>query len=130
MQKILTILGVLSFAFMACSGGGPEDAVSGMLDALKDRDIDAMMQYIPEVARSMYESLTEEAREDMFSRMYPDLPEDLEFNIIDSEVSEDGNSATITGELSSSSLGQSIEQTFTLVLEDGNWVIILSSGMI
>ncbi len=122
MRRIAALLGLAGLVLMACGGGGasasnPEDAVNGFLSAMKDADIDAMMQYVPEAER---EEMTDEDKamaEGMLGMM-----SDLDWTITGSEVSEDGNSATVTVELSVMDMPAE-EEEIALIKEGGGWVI-------
>ena len=126
MRKILAVLSIAGLALMACGGGGgassPEEAINGMLAALKSGDIDAMAQYMPEDERSEITDMSDEEKEmvqGMLSMMAA-----IEYEIKGSEI--DGDVAVVTVEISF--MGETEEEEMELTLENGSWVVT-SGGM-
>ncbi len=124
MRKILAVISVAGLVIMTCGGGGgagsPEDAVNGMFTALKNADIDAMMQYMPESERETISDEDREMAESMLGMM-----SDIEFEILNSEV--DGDNATVT--INFTFMGDTQEQDIDLMKENGRWVVT-NGGML
>lgn len=120
MRRLFAGVAVVALGLLiACGGGGssnPEAAVKGMFDAMKAGDLDAMMEYMPEAER---QELTDEDRE-MAEGMLGMLSE-MEYEILGSEVSEDGETATVTVEMTF--MGQTQEEEIDLMKENGKWVV-------
>lgn len=122
MRKILAVLGIASLAMMACGGGGggastPEDAVSGMFDALKAGDLDAMAQYLPADERAEIENMSDEDKE-MAQAMFAMLG-DMDIEILGSEI--EGDEAVVMVEITF--MGETEEDEVELMMEDGKWVV-------
>ncbi len=120
MRRVFAGVAIAALGLLiACGGGGssnPEAAVKGMFDALKAGDIDAMMEYMPEADRS---EITDEERE-MFQGM-AGMFESFEYEIVGSEVSEDGETATVT--VKTTFMGETSEEDIELMMENGKWVV-------
>ena len=120
MRRLFAGVAVVALGLLiACGGGGasnPEAAVKGMFDAMKSGDIDGMMQYMPADER---EELSDEERE-MAQGMMAMFAE-LEYEIVGSEVSEDGETATVTVKITF--MGETEEDDIDLMMEDGSWVV-------
>lgn len=127
MRKILAVLGIAGLAIMACGGGGggassPEDAVNGMFAAMKDGDLDAMAQYLPEAERGDIENMTDEEKE-MAQAMFAMLG-DMDVKVLGSEIN--GEEAVVTIEVTF--MGETEEDEVELMMENGSWVVT-SGGM-
>lgn len=123
MRKILAVLGIAGLVIMACGGGGgassPEDAVTGMFDALKAGDIDGMMQYMPESERG---EVSDEDKE-MFQQM-AGMFESMEVEVLGSEI--DGETAVVMVNITF--MGETSEEEVELMKENGSWVISDGGG--
>ncbi len=120
MLRGLLVAGIAVLAFIGCGGnggGGPEDAVQGMFDAVKAGDLDAMAEYMPAEARAEFDSMSADDRE--MARNMLGMLREIEFEILGSEV--DGNQAVV--HVSVTFMGDSQEDDIELIKEDNKWVI-------
>lgn len=109
---LLLILSLAAFSLIGCGASGetPEQAVSNALTALRDLDHDKMEQYI--VFDELIDDAEEMAEDEEFEKL---LFNRLSFDIISS--SEDGDTATVSTEISNIDMVEILGQYFIEVFE-------------
>jgi len=127
MRNAAFTLVALAFLLAACGGGsgalitdGPEDpadAVKAFMAAMVAADAERMMPYLPQERR---EAFSESDRESL-ERNSRFLSE-IEYEVISSELNEQGDSATVTVQLTV--MGHTAPKEMTAVVENGRWVVV------
>ncbi|MGM0627131.1 MAG: hypothetical protein ACQETZ_03125 [Candidatus Fermentibacterota bacterium] len=112
---------------LACGGGsgaaiteGPEDpadAVEALMAAMVAADVEGMMPYLP---RERREEFTESDRENV--ERNSGFLSQIEYEVISSELNEQGDSARVTVQLTV--MGQTAPKEMTAVTENGRWVVV------
>ena len=104
MKKLVTILaaGGLALGMSACgSSNGPEQAVEDFGSALKAKDYEAVCDaFDPELVSTLEEASQGQDCAEIFKenedQMVGDIDDDAEVDVQDSEIAEDGKTATVT----------------------------------
>jgi hypothetical protein len=134
--KILLVVAVVAVvglgAFFLLSGddeasaSSPVAAVEGLFDALKSGDCEGAMGYLPEATwseggtMSREEALTQCEEEAGSGAGFADIPSDFDMGNV-KLVSENGDSASVSASMTFE--GQTIDMTFPVIKEDGNWKV-------
>lgn len=128
-MKIIKSLVAIIFAasmFVACSGGSgnPQAAAEGFGKAVQNLDFDAAKKYATKESavvidgmKGMYSQLTDEQIEQAKK-----ATEGVKIEYTGSEISEDGNTATVTVKTTMPD-GSTHDSKQHLVKEDGEWKV-------
>ena len=118
MRLCITVLTLTLMLIFACGSQGPESAVDSLLSAVQDGDIDAIMNASGTLAAEYGEMTRSEAEE-----MFPGVS-DLEWEILESEVTVNGRSATVLVRMWSPYLEDSPEvMEFSLTNSSDHWQV-------
>lgn len=117
-------LGLLTLGLSACGDSdGPEQTVTTFHQALQDEDYEV---FCDTLAPDLIEPLEEasggatcaEVMEDNGKGLFGDLDDEAAIDVVDTTVSEDGTSATVTF-----TVGDNPQEQLSLVTVDGEWKI-------
>jgi hypothetical protein len=128
--KSLILVVAAGLVMTACGGGAsssnPSDVVKKYMDAQMSTDFAAMKEcvakeLIPTIDAQIaaFEAMTPEQKAQVEEAKK--LAEQVKFDVGEAVIAEDGNSATVT--IKVDFMGQSMENNWTLIKEDGNWKI-------
>lgn len=109
-------LGVFALVFFVLDDESPSDVVDDYFQALKDADLDGARGYLCEAERGSPDADDAEAQAALAG-----LVAELEWDITGEKVNGAETAATVTVQLKG--LGESGEDTISLVAESGDWKI-------
>lgn len=138
MKKLIAFL-ALAIVLYSCQNGGtgsPKGAVESFIEAAKTGNLDEVKKHISksdasmlEIGQSFLAKMNPEQAKEMKDKMAEKFRENTKgakIEIIDEKI--DGDNATVN--VSFTHDGQTREQPFSLVKEDGQWkVSLISTGM-
>jgi len=119
---------VLAFTLAACSGGKPESVVEAFYSAAEDGDVEEAREQISYANVSASQVAAVQGKVQMIvgemqARINANKGLD-EVEIVESKVSEDGNTATVRAKLIFNN-GKELIEDHRLVKEDDGWKIVL-----
>ena len=126
---ILAVACVLAFTLNSCGGHGaskgdsPSDVVKKALTCVVNEDFNGMVQYIEGVDQASEEEVKEAAA--WLSLLYGIGGGIKEFKIIGEEVAEDGQTATVTLNITDRSGNSHEDQGHVVRTDDGRWALTL-----
>ena len=112
--KKVILLTSLLLLVLAC-GNSPETAVTGVLNAMKGGDVQKLCEYWPQIEDEIGDLPASEVEE-----QFPAMP-DMTWNILTTELSFNGESATVEVEIYLNA--DTVTKEFLCVLLQDKWVV-------